>query len=139
MILFLDFDGVLHPLMAKDDQHFCFMPRLACVLREYPHVRVVVTSSWRLRRSLDVLKAFFPADVREQVVGMTPVEESLSHQVGSREQAALAWLDIHEPGAPWLALDDYAPGWITLWRVVLCQDGFFEAEERQLRNLLRAG
>ena len=45
MILFLDFDGVLHP---EGEDHilnggvdFCFLPRLEALLREFPHVKIV--------------------------------------------------------------------------------------------------
>lgn len=49
MILFLDFDGVLHP---EGEDHilnggvdFCFLPRLESLLREFPHVKIVISSS----------------------------------------------------------------------------------------------
>lgn len=50
MILFLDFDGVLHPYPCKPEQAFSAAPRLLAVLDDFPHVDVVVSSSWRLLR-----------------------------------------------------------------------------------------
>lgn len=82
----------------------------ACfVLREYPHVRTVVTSTWRLRRSLDVLKAFFHADVRDQVVGMTPVKSGYLTK----------WPHVNKPRwFGWVFTSQCHPGWrwmTTLW------------------------
>jgi len=52
-VLFLDFDGVMHPydLYAVEanlraDQ-FCWLPLLTQSLAPYPAVRIVVTSDWR--------------------------------------------------------------------------------------------
>jgi hypothetical protein len=51
VILFLDFDGVLHP---EGEAHihdggadFCFLPRLEALLREFPEVKIVISSAWR--------------------------------------------------------------------------------------------
>lgn len=52
MILFLDFDGVLHPLFTlpelspEESRPFCYLPRFAAVLHDYPHVEVVISSTW---------------------------------------------------------------------------------------------
>ena len=46
MILFLDFDGVLHPEPCYDKQSFfCCLPRLENVLRDFPKVRVVISNT----------------------------------------------------------------------------------------------
>lgn len=46
MMLFLNFDGVMHPeqIAATD---FCRAPILWEILRESEHVNVVISSSWR--------------------------------------------------------------------------------------------
>ena len=56
-VLFLDFDGVMHPYdpfviedpfgVAADAGHFCWLPLLTDALAAYPAVRIVVTSDWR--------------------------------------------------------------------------------------------
>jgi hypothetical protein len=46
MILFLDFDGVLHPLQ-RSEPDFCRLPLLWKILRSCPHVDVVFSTSWR--------------------------------------------------------------------------------------------
>ena len=51
LILFLDFDGVLHPEgedhILNGGADFCFLPRLEALLREFPWVKIVISSSWR--------------------------------------------------------------------------------------------
>ena len=46
MILFLDFDGVLHP-NSDDSEHFSCAPLLWELLRRHPDVRVVLSTGWR--------------------------------------------------------------------------------------------
>ena len=56
MILFLDFDGVLHPLHdnvptpenhdnvpTPADQLFCYLPRFEAVMRDFPMVKIVIS------------------------------------------------------------------------------------------------
>lgn len=135
MIIFLDIDGVLHPLLAEPPDHLSCMPRLAGVLRDYPSVRVVISSTWRLTRSFDQLQDLFPPDLRERVIGVTP-QSDYKDRAGCREWEAMAWLEQNAAGERWVALDDYAPGYFSLWLVVLCQDGFGEKEEIELRRHL---
>lgn len=45
MILFLNFDGVLHPFLARSGPDaFCYLRRLESVLREFPTVRVMIAT-----------------------------------------------------------------------------------------------
>lgn len=141
MILFLDIDGVLHPLFPRRDRPaaesmpLAYLPRLASVLREHPHVQIVISSTWRISRSLEQLQQLFPHDLQHRVIGATPaLNEDARH--GGREWEALSWLDAHPQHTEWLALDDCAPCWSSLWKVVLCEDGFRDAEEVALRELL---
>jgi hypothetical protein len=98
MILFLDFDGVLHPepIRGRSFQH---LAALAAALAPYPDVCIVVSSSWRERRTLDDLRRYLP-DVAERVVGATPVVPG-----NSRQREIEAWL-AESPTERWLALDD---------------------------------
>lgn len=141
MILFLDIDGVLHPLMPRRDRpqseagQLSYLPRLAKVLSQYPEVQIVISSTWRVTRTLDQLRVLFPEDLQHRVVGVTPVLDEARYP-GGREIEALAWLDAHAPGEEWVALDDCAPCWTSLWRLVICDDGFRVAEERELREIV---
>ncbi|MBC3871856.1 HAD domain-containing protein [Undibacterium oligocarboniphilum] len=79
MILFLDFDGFLHPEPCYDDkQLFCCLPRLENVLRDFQIVQTVISSTWREKRSLDELKVFFAADIAPRIIGATPPWQTIS-------------------------------------------------------------
>ena len=58
MILFLDFDGVLHPDPCFEEARlFENAPRLSAALAPYPEVAVVLSTSWRTQRTLAQLVA----------------------------------------------------------------------------------
>ncbi|MDO9557611.1 MAG: HAD domain-containing protein [Coriobacteriia bacterium] len=82
-LLFLDFDGVVHPLDPQPLglQHFCWLPVLARLLEQHDNVRIVVHSTWRydhtdneLRTLLGPLGPRFvgsaPRAPREQAIEM---------------------------------------------------------------------
>ncbi len=74
MILFLDFDGVLHPFPKPNDpaQLFVNLDRLEGVFREYPDMQIVVSSTWRESHTLLELKALFSSDLRGRVIDVLP-------------------------------------------------------------------
>lgn len=55
-ILFLDFDGVLHPEHCHESRHFCSLPIMEEALRQVPECRVVITSTWRLEQPYEALR-----------------------------------------------------------------------------------
>lgn len=78
MILFLDFDGVLHPTWQPSPREGYWLPyngpmfasahALAEILRPYrDQIDIVISSTWGASRSLDALKALLPAEVAERV------------------------------------------------------------------------
>jgi hypothetical protein len=137
-----DFDGVLHPVHPRDDlpeaeaKPFCYMARFAQVMRDFPEVEIIISSTWRLHRSLEQLREYFPADLRSRVVGVTP-ELVADERFGGRQLEGIAWLKEHCPGAAWIALDDLTTAWAPE-SLVLCADGFRQTEELRLRTLLGA-
>ena len=121
-VLFLDFDGVLHAQDCLAEHQMGHLPHLVRLLRKHREVQVVVSSSWRWGRTLGELRAFFPVDLRDRVIGMTPVLEWLG-QPAHRQRECLAWLEENAPGATWVAVDDDT----TLFepdRVVLCDPAY---------------
>ncbi|OUM04508.1 HAD domain-containing protein [Variovorax sp. JS1663] len=113
MILFLDFDGVLHPEgeghLPNDGTDFCFLPRLEALLRDFPHVGIVVSSTWRERLSLDELRSFFSPDIGARIIGATPPprRDPAGYVHARREGEICAWLEAHGGvDQPWVALDD---------------------------------
>ncbi len=101
MILFLDFDGVLHPIPTDARGHFCHLPRLEEFLRKHEQVQVVVSSSWREAYPWEVIVEIFAADVQSRIIDMTPI-----FQISNRYDEIQGWRVANRYDGPWLALDD---------------------------------
>ncbi|WP_256220072.1 MULTISPECIES: HAD domain-containing protein [unclassified Variovorax] len=112
-LLFLDVDGVLHPVGADysfSSRFFSHLPRLEELLREFRSVDIVISSDWRLAESIEQLQQYFSDDIRHRIIGATPQIDP-SVVVRHRRQLEIqAWLygnGSHD--AEWVALDDW-PG-----------------------------
>ena len=112
MILFLDFDGVLHPAVCTSDAELlCCRPLLEAVLQECPQVEIVISSTWREARTLVQLQSMFSADIGARIVGVTPmwqdVQDEMSMGTYVRQAEIEAWLrQAGRTWEPWIALDD---------------------------------
>jgi len=100
-------------------------------------VRIVITSAQRETLPFALLVQRFSPDIAARIVGTTPVHEicDAGDAAGIRYSEILAYLG--DSGTNRLALDDdallFPPGCAQL---VLCEDGFGDAEERALRTAL---
>jgi hypothetical protein len=126
-ILFLDFDGVLHPDPDPDwpERTKCLscLPILEEALRGLDF-RVVITSSWRSWYSLDEFRTML-GEIGPRVVGVTtymshmPLSQNKGRAI--RQAEVLRWLELfdEEEGSPYLVLDDaqygFQPGWFPLY------------------------
>lgn len=103
LYLFLDFDGVLHTHSGK---RFSLVDNFAKVLRKYPQVKIVFSTSWREYSSIENLKNYLPQSLHSQCVGMTPwFKESMKHP---RFHEIQHYIKENEIKSNWLALDDLA-------------------------------
>lgn len=102
MRIYLDFDGVLHPRPSKAGP-FEFIHLFEGILREFPHVEVVISSSWRIDFDFDTLQGFFAEDVCHQIIGVTP---DLPGRL--RVDEVHAHLKESGYGGPFIVLDDAA-------------------------------
>jgi hypothetical protein len=145
MILFLDFDGVLHPEPCYEQRKlFCFLNSLERVLLDFPHVKIVISSTWRESRSLEMLRNFFIPEIQQRIVGVTPNwrdHEELLSVIGYQRQTEIeAWIRASgEPWLKWVAIDDKG----FLFRPFLpnlvqtrSDTGFDEIAEKKLRSQL---
>jgi hypothetical protein len=96
VIIFLDFDGVLHPddylyfniidgeLVLASDVRFCWAECLWNVIREFD-CDLVIHSSWRNSYTLDQLRCLLPTELGKRVVGVTAGD--------CRHESILAYVD----------------------------------------------
>lgn len=109
MLLFLDFDGVLHSAYTyRQEQIFSQLPLFERFFRqpENAHIQFVISSTWRSGRDLAALRRPFSPDIAQRIIGKTP-EHVATSPIATREQEILCYLDDNLiPNEPWLALDD---------------------------------
>ena len=135
-VLFLDFDGVLHPNLAPEDAYFGCAPALGELIGGVD-LQVVISSSWRFHHPLPYILRQLPVTLRERVVGATG--DAIPGRFARWEEIR-AWCLRHGV-TDWRALDDAAfefpPGCPQLIRCDGAR-GVGEAEFTLLRGWLRA-
>lgn len=117
-VIFLDFDGVLHPEPATDEQAFCRRRHLWQILEACPLAEVVFSTSWREFHPMPELIQLATEGGGERFagcfIGATPhaVREPgayIARQVYRRERECRLWLAGNgQMQRPWLALDDFS-------------------------------
>lgn len=108
LIIFLDYDGVLHDIGCTTKDLFRHASRFAAVLRDYPNIEVVISSDWRKDvDSVVELAENFDLDVRHQFVGLTCIESGATES-RRRERECWQWLCAHgREHERWIAIDDW--------------------------------
>lgn len=120
MWIFLDIDGVLVPeskfdgFVSKED-FLKFDPvcqkNFEDILRRYPEVLVIISSSWREVFPFKVVRRLFSPDIVPRVLGFTPFLNSqlIHHYQYLRHQEVLEYLRQNNASdIPWVAIDDIA-------------------------------
>ena len=146
-ILFLDFDGVLHPEHCHESRHFCCLSILEDALRQVPECQIVITSTWRLEQAYEDLLERFSPDIAAMIEGVTPRYCDLTNVPNTlvgyeREAECHAWLWANDvPHRRWVAVDDrswlYRPFAKSLF-LVCGRTGLTEHQGAQLAECLRA-
>lgn len=144
VVIFLDFDGVLHPYapwpFTEEGRrgHFQHLPRLEAVLRDFPAARIVIASDWRFHHSIDELRAHFSPDIQPRVIGTTARDRQSGVVFGHRHLLAERFLsDSGLSGIPWIAIDDTEENYLAHSPLVLCGDCFSDDSAALLRKMLR--
>jgi hypothetical protein len=137
-ILFLDFDGVLHPKGANAaHDHFSKKHLLEELLLEpeLSGVQVVISSTWREAYSLDRLRLFFSPRMQTRIVDRTPVLDDLDGEF-LRYREVRGWLNRHPLTNAWFALDDDREGFPpSQSRNVVFTNPSFGVTESQIADL----
>lgn len=131
MILFLDFDGVLHPARVYLGQHgpeldgdgslFMWAEPLAELLAAHTHVQIVLSTAWVRHLPFEQVRDFLPLRLRRRVVGSTwhrirnDPEYSKNLPLSywpdsSRYQQVRRWVRLHRL-RQWIDIDDDVEGW----------------------------
>lgn len=156
-ILFLDFDGVLHPdrtFMGKngpflkgDGNLFMWAPLLAEIIFQFPQCKIVLSTSWVRILGFKRSCKYLPDELKARVIGAT------WHSALARDVELKSWWDSasryeqicrHAAGAQlenWISIDDDISGWPVEahFRLVPCdpEEGLGNpAALEQLRVLL---
>lgn len=141
VLVFLDFDGVMHPVGCEPDRHFCQRDLFEEVMREHPDARIVITSTWRQAYPMAEIKRFFSLDIAERIVGKTPTHEDEGDEHVRYLEIRKVLQNPKVAGAQWIAIDDsdfeFPEGCANL---LLCHPdrGFDLEASRELRARLRA-
>jgi len=131
MILFLDFDGVLHPdaaflvkgrpTLKSEGELFMWAPLLIDVLVDFPEVQVVLSTSWARELSFSRACRWLPDELRGRVIGATWHSAMSFKRDGFRSLSN--WWDeatryqqikryVGRAGlVDWVAVDDQPEGW----------------------------
>lgn len=135
-VLYLDFDGVLHPdqvytttkkgivLRAHGHQLFEGALILEEILAPYPDVKIVLSTSWVIVKGYSYARQQLLPSLSSRVIGATfhtRLMDRYEFLKFTRGQQIAS--DVNRRGAgAWLALDDDADGWPPYYsdRLVLC-------------------
>lgn len=132
MILFLDFDGVLHPdaafrergkpVLRAQGELFMWANLLVDALEGRPHVQIVLSTSWARELGFSRARDFLPEALRRRVVGAT-WHSQMGRHPDDLNRSRLNWWDdatryaqikrwISRAGIQdWVAIDDNPEGW----------------------------
>ena len=113
MILFLDFDGVLHPLEAEGAELFSCLQKLWTLLRRHPEIEVVFSTAWRSSFPLNTLRKYVTLgggeDLALRFIATTTDEIDHDSDLMSRLIECESWLaENAREQEPWIAIDDMA-------------------------------
>jgi hypothetical protein len=106
MIVFLDIDGVMHPVDRRDGVFSC-VNEFERVIRA-SDADIVISSSWRSDHQIDDLRSRFSSDIAARIIGVTPDHyDGFAAEKYGREKEILHWLlAAGRQGESWVALDD---------------------------------
>lgn len=134
MILFLDYDGVLHPddaylvngrpVLQTEGTLFMWAPILMDLLQPYPDLKIVLSTSWVQVLGFTRARDFLPSNLRSRVIGGTWHSAMGRHSEGSHRLHSNWFVQasryeqiaryVSRAGAQvvhWIALDDDTDGW----------------------------
>lgn len=131
LILFLDFDGVLHPdaaflingrpTLKAEGRLFMWAPLLIKALDDFPDVRIVLSTSWARELSYTRACLWLPVELRRRVIGAT-WHSGMSFKRDGFRSLSTWWDEANRYQqikryagraglTDWVAIDDQPDGW----------------------------
>lgn len=126
-ILFLDFDGVLHPdavylsrqgpTLKADGALFMWAPILAEILSGFPEVSLVLSTSWVRHLGYKRTLSYLPRELQERVIGATwhsSMDKGWVDEIqwdGKTRYDQICRYAARSQLQHWIALDDDVQGW----------------------------
>jgi hypothetical protein len=137
-ILFLDFDGVLHPLNSEKENLFCKVHYLERAL-EGASLKIVITSNWRLTYNTQKMRELLPRSIGELVIGATEVINEINHKRFIEIENYLS-THINSSSIDWRAIDDSPQDFPTDCKNLICCNpisGMGSEEQIQIAKWLK--
>lgn len=150
-VLFLDFDGVLHPdavyltrigpTLRAEGELFMWAPALIEILSEFPMVSLVLSTSWVRHLGFKRALSFLPPELAVRVAGATWHSSMAKDWLGDNKWDGRTRYDqisryaARAQLANWVSLDDDPAGWASTarYRLVACDPslGLSDTHTRQ--------
>ena len=125
LLLYLDYDGVLHhenclwhpkigTYLSAPDGYVLFQHAelLEQLLAPYPHIKIILSTSWVLRYSCSKAAKNLRPGLRSRVIGATNNSNMRKHEFSALPRGLQVWSDvIARKPRDWLAIDDMDEGW----------------------------
>lgn len=150
-VLYLDFDGPLHPnevyqtksgivLRAPGHKLFENVPILESILERYPTVRIVLSTSWVVAKGFEFARSQLSPMLQERVIGATFHRRYMRKgEFTNMSRGMQIYSDsTRRSTGGWVALDDDSFGWprACLDRLVCCDETAGLASEQTQRELV---
>jgi len=127
-LLFLDFDGVLHPdavyltsrgvELRAAGELFMWAPLLVEALAPHQDLRIVLSTSWARNLGFHRARSVLPAELQPRVIGATwhsamgkGWPDFIPWDAQTRHEQIQAYLSRLSTPARWIAIDDDDRGW----------------------------
>jgi len=118
-IIFLDFDGVLHPVGTNLKNFFSSSKEFFNIIKN-SNIFIVITSSWQFDSNYSQIKSKFPKEITKKIIGETGIKyEGTKSRIREIEyflsQNNLQNID-------WIALDDQPNKFVKNFnKLIICE------------------
>lgn len=137
-VLFLDFDGVLHPdavylsrqgpILKAEGTLFMWAPILANLLVDFPMISLVLSTSWVRHLGYKRALAYLPRELQDRVIGATWHSSMAKSWVDENQwDGKTRYYQVCRYAArsqliEWIAVDDDVQGWAedSAHRLISC-------------------